>query len=337
MGNPNLFDYATSELSQDAFLAWLLSWADDAYEGAVHELGREFVGTIFKRCGKQVPAKMSVYVERQHGHIDVYAEVNEKYVIIVEDKVGTKEHDDQLVRYRELIVKEGTKYEDVLCVYCQSEEQSDKSGIEKAGYIDYNRSALLSLMLSDTGNKAAAENAIVRDYAEHLKWIDDRYAAFRHNGDWDYRAWKGFFSWLKTKRDGDGNWDYVANPSGGFMGYWFYWDGLAEGLEIYLQLECERACFKICVDDKDARYDAKYEWRNRVQEAARSLGYEDKVSYPARLANGQYMTVMVWNGDVRTFDEDGRFCESATLANIKTMEKILDEAAKRYRSEHGKS
>ena len=25
---PNLFNYATSELSQDAFLAWLIQWAD---------------------------------------------------------------------------------------------------------------------------------------------------------------------------------------------------------------------------------------------------------------------------------------------------------------------
>nr|WP_260390277.1 hypothetical protein [Ornithobacterium rhinotracheale] len=25
---PNLFQYATSELSQDAFLCWLIAWAD---------------------------------------------------------------------------------------------------------------------------------------------------------------------------------------------------------------------------------------------------------------------------------------------------------------------
>ena len=28
---PNLFSYATSELSQDAFFAWLINWADDSY------------------------------------------------------------------------------------------------------------------------------------------------------------------------------------------------------------------------------------------------------------------------------------------------------------------
>ena len=29
---PNLFDYATSELSQDAFLTWLIQWADEDYK-----------------------------------------------------------------------------------------------------------------------------------------------------------------------------------------------------------------------------------------------------------------------------------------------------------------
>ena len=31
---PRLFDYATSELSQDAILIWLLSWADPKHKDA---------------------------------------------------------------------------------------------------------------------------------------------------------------------------------------------------------------------------------------------------------------------------------------------------------------
>lgn len=32
MTNPNLFKFATSELSQDAFICWLLSWAEKDYK-----------------------------------------------------------------------------------------------------------------------------------------------------------------------------------------------------------------------------------------------------------------------------------------------------------------
>lgn len=33
--HPNIFTYATSELSQNAFIAWLLSWADAKYKNQV--------------------------------------------------------------------------------------------------------------------------------------------------------------------------------------------------------------------------------------------------------------------------------------------------------------
>lgn len=32
MEKPNLFSIATKELSQDAFITWLLQWADDKYK-----------------------------------------------------------------------------------------------------------------------------------------------------------------------------------------------------------------------------------------------------------------------------------------------------------------
>ncbi len=38
MEKPNLFSYATSELSQDAFIAWLLAWASPEYQTVDKEL-----------------------------------------------------------------------------------------------------------------------------------------------------------------------------------------------------------------------------------------------------------------------------------------------------------
>ena len=43
---PNLFSIATKELSQDAFITWLLQWADDTFIQENSELcnaGKEFV------------------------------------------------------------------------------------------------------------------------------------------------------------------------------------------------------------------------------------------------------------------------------------------------------
>ena len=45
---PNIFDYATSELSQDAFLSWIIKWAD-----------KEYSGQPMNECGKEIVEKLS--------------------------------------------------------------------------------------------------------------------------------------------------------------------------------------------------------------------------------------------------------------------------------------
>ena len=43
---PNLFSIATKELSQDAFITWLLQWADDSFMKENQSLctaGKEFI------------------------------------------------------------------------------------------------------------------------------------------------------------------------------------------------------------------------------------------------------------------------------------------------------
>ncbi len=43
--NPNIFQFATKELSQDAVLGWLCAWADSKYKQEdapeLHELGKK--------------------------------------------------------------------------------------------------------------------------------------------------------------------------------------------------------------------------------------------------------------------------------------------------------
>ena len=52
MTTPNLFKFATSELSQDAFICWLLSWAKKDYE--IQELR----GKLFKLNCKDIGIKI---------------------------------------------------------------------------------------------------------------------------------------------------------------------------------------------------------------------------------------------------------------------------------------
>jgi len=113
MITPNLYHFATSELSQDATLAYLLSWAKPEYGEShplLNQLGekllREMVTASAKRMGRTDPlaglAIDTLNVGVQRDHIDVWAEVNDNLFLVIEDKVDTCEHSDQISRYKKL-------------------------------------------------------------------------------------------------------------------------------------------------------------------------------------------------------------------------------------------
>ena len=108
---PNLFDYAISELSQDAFLSWIIKWADKEYAGQpMNECGKEIVE---KLSNGKISAKENYTVEIYKQYtisngqkMDLWITFNEeekdskKYSLVIEDKVDTSFHDSQLKNYR---------------------------------------------------------------------------------------------------------------------------------------------------------------------------------------------------------------------------------------------
>jgi hypothetical protein len=85
MPRPNLFAFATSELSQDAAIAWLLSWADPAHARVapvLHAAGSDLLAAIFAKHGLAAPeASATVVAERQFHRIDVLVRVGDTAVI----------------------------------------------------------------------------------------------------------------------------------------------------------------------------------------------------------------------------------------------------------------
>ena len=70
---PNLFHFATSELSQDAVLCWLLSWADKKHkESHLHDVAKDILCLIYRRAKVEVPVDFSIIdIRKQDGGIDV--------------------------------------------------------------------------------------------------------------------------------------------------------------------------------------------------------------------------------------------------------------------------
>ena len=47
MSKPNLFSFATSELSQDAFICWLVSWANNPEEKELSGCAKDFICMLY--------------------------------------------------------------------------------------------------------------------------------------------------------------------------------------------------------------------------------------------------------------------------------------------------
>ena len=110
MNRPNIFKYATKELSQDAMICWFLECLNSEDE-EYRQLGLNFVRFIFNDNEIKV-AKLfnNSFPKTQHEKIDVYAEIlinnNILHPVIFEDKTNTYLHNDQMYKYIEKINNE---------------------------------------------------------------------------------------------------------------------------------------------------------------------------------------------------------------------------------------
>lgn len=102
----NIFDYATKELSQDAVICWLLGWIR-CPESELYGLAAE----MFKMLGvDDFDEKQYITIKTQVKKADIAVALHgQKKIIIIEDKVYSSEHDNQIEEYRKAFSDQGTQ------------------------------------------------------------------------------------------------------------------------------------------------------------------------------------------------------------------------------------
>ena len=325
---PNLFSFATSELSQDAFICWLLSWADidnSKIDINLNKCAIRMIETFYELSSIQCPdLTKTITVEKQVENIDIVIGVGENDVIIIEDKTWTKNHSNQLERYLTKI-KELKKEKTILPIYFTIGEQSDLTIVKDSNFKVFNRNEFLKVL--QYGVDIGTKNEILIDFYEHLKLIDKRINDFNcvPIGEWlsGDSLWKGFFVKLQETFS-DGGWDYVPNQSGGFMGFWWhskFYNNLSE-CEQYLQLEQGKLCVKIYVENKSQRAEYRDIWHRRVIDNCQKQ--ELDFIKPERFGSGTYMTVAVLRYTYLQKDESGMLDYKKTVELLKKAGKLID-------------
>ena len=275
MEKNNIFNFATSELSQDAFICWLCNWVnfDDNSlsedEKKLKALATEF---IEKMIGEKLEDR-KVNIKRQYQKIDVLLEIqnktefitneNEKnpvvdIYVIIEDKVGTGLHSNQIERYTKLISEKNEKDNGsrakIKVVYHKIYDEDNMERLKENGIdIIFGRKDILELSKK---YENSIDNVIFKNYYDYLSNIEEDINSYEKKKleDWNSNCYIGFFKELKNEgsylehadgRKKDCSWGYVNNSSGGFMGMW--WFPLSEneinkltetsGEDIYLQIE----------------------------------------------------------------------------------------------------
>ena len=304
---PNLFDFAPSELSQDAFLCWLLAYADPLHASdrpAIHALGREFLALMFAKDASAPPPTsiQSVRVQRQVEGIDILCVVNGTIAVVIEDKVGTTEHSGQLDAYSEVVKKLG--YDQVgkriVRIYLQTGNQGSYKRVRDSGYHVVSRLDVLGLLEGAAGVAARGGSDIVDAFYVRLSRIETQVQSFCTAAldSWSAEARMGFYMALQEVFP-EANWRYVANPGGGL--YAFFWHGGEEGedgCEPYLQIEAEKGRLdlriRISTPAGSNASDLRTRWQKKVLAGGAQLGIP--VQRPLRNGTGATMTVALFGG-----------------------------------------
>ena len=186
----NLFDYATKELSQDAFLCWLFANYDDA------ELSEPVKKILTEFCELSSNEKITnIEILRQWRKIDIWIVIKtnqrQEINLLVEDKTSSCEH-NQLKNYNRRTEGYGNVYKVFYktgIVYGE-----EKRRVEEAGWqlFDIEKIFLIFEKYVDSSN------LILKQYVQHLK---DIYAAYnnvtkpnKNDNSVDWLAWQSYFN-----------------------------------------------------------------------------------------------------------------------------------------------
>ena len=332
---PNLFNYATSELSQDAFLLWLCEWANEEHASINKELNtcaKDFIKNVLCKdiLGKCLLEEEIETVEifKQQYKIDVSLLVNSKYFIIIEDKTYTSEHSKQLERYKEAAEKHclENKHEKLICVYLKNTFQSQAS---LKTMIDNGWTPVMRKKLVEFFKKhETIENDILSDYIKHLFDINDSIESFKTTKieEWHSSNYIGLYEELEEEFEKRNlpsvvGWGYNATPQGGFWGLYWNWVILENNIggAIYLQIEQSKLCIRLDVastEDKEIRNNIRNKVIAIIDEKSKEDKYKDlnlSQRYIKTAPSG-YMTIA--HTEVANWLGTGEFCMDKVIERL---------------------
>lgn len=224
----NIFKFAKKELSQDAFISWLINYINTDEEQYKKE-AKKFISMLCNKIGNE---RLIYYINNndykvdiklQYKKIDILLVIGEFYIII-EDKILTKEHNDQIKRYRSELIKTKVPKSNIFIFYYKMFEEYNNCPNNE--YKSITRQDMIKFLDAITNR-----NMILEDYYKYLKEIE-KYSRKRDviakeinkikSNEVDNiqgAIYTGFYGELEKEGKNIEGWGYADNKSGGT---WWY-------------------------------------------------------------------------------------------------------------------
>ena len=198
----NIFDYATKELSQDAFICWVLNWIKYP-KSRLFDLAKD----LFILFGEEsVNPDQEITIKTQVLNADIVVTLHgDRRIIIIEDKTYTSEHDDQIKKYKDrlsnydnqklLDIKPDEKIDDIVTIYFKTGFYYDDDQlmkVNKRADICIDGYQFLKTLEKYYGN---SDSEILDSYVVHLKRMLENYEKYgKYTQKYDsgayYYCWK---------------------------------------------------------------------------------------------------------------------------------------------------
>ncbi|OXA93787.1 PD-(D/E)XK nuclease family protein [Flavobacterium hercynium] len=231
MNQPNIFNYATSELTQDAFITWLLQWANPIFKNdneKLHNLGISFLQSLVAFQNITIGEISELEIKQQFHKVDIFVtfKMNDcTYGIIIEDKVHSNDHSNQLQRYLTKISELKTCHV-LVPIYFKTGYQVDLSKIIENNYHYYTVKDLLNIITLE--KVTAVDNDVLSQYHSYLEIkekhfnnaeIESNNYLIRPIKDW--KRWSCVRFFHDYKEHFNAGWGEVANNREALLAFWF--------------------------------------------------------------------------------------------------------------------
>ena len=201
----NLFDYATKELSQDAFLIWLFENADDAELGEISKRLLASMVNLDSNYSISPNDVSDVKAQGQCEKMDIVVDFKLKgiqSVLVIEDKVVSHEHDNQLTKYKSIVLNKWNwgdyKNRPSFFVYYKTRDidEGEKAKVAESGWKNFGFDAIKAFWEEYQDHP----NLIVSQYARHVVncWNDANNERLPSGNNID--KWLGFFNRTLRKK-----------------------------------------------------------------------------------------------------------------------------------------